>query len=264
MSRKKKEKPQYDLNVYTKSGKLRKRKRKQSREYFKQETEDAIIEYLLCDDEDTDKKNEIFTKHIYYSFNKLAENLINTFRFYYMDVEKIEHLQHEVVIFLRDKLNDGLYDQSKGKAYSYFGTIAKRYLITYNDNNYKKIKQEVGLEEVDENKKIYGELIRENDEQDLFNFINSFVKYMDVNMIKHFPVEKDLQIAEAVMDIFKRREENEIFSKKYFYLCVREITGQSTPNITRVIKDIKSIYKKCFNKYYEDGSLDTDDDPYLF
>ena len=41
--------------------------------------------------------------------------------------------------FLLEKLH--LYKQEKGKAFSYFGTIAKRYLILYNNNNYKKLKQ---------------------------------------------------------------------------------------------------------------------------
>ena len=36
-----------------------------------------------------------------------------------------------------------IYKPEKGKAFSYFGTIAKRYLIVYNENNYKKLESEL-------------------------------------------------------------------------------------------------------------------------
>ena len=111
----------------TKRGQPRKRKPKEPRIYFTQDTEDAIIEYLASKDQDF--RNLIYKERIEYGFYKLAENIIHTFKFYYTDSDTIEELKHEVVTFLLEKLH--LYDQSKGKAYSYFGTIAKRYLIIY-------------------------------------------------------------------------------------------------------------------------------------
>ena len=46
------------------------------------------------------------------------------------------------------------FQQGKGKAFSYFGTIAKRYLILYNNNNYKKLKQKTGVDAVDTDQSI--------------------------------------------------------------------------------------------------------------
>ena len=53
----------------------------------------------------------------------------------------LEHLQHEIITFLLSKIH--LFDPSRGaKAYSYFGTIVKRWLILYNTKNYnKKVKK---------------------------------------------------------------------------------------------------------------------------
>ena len=121
--------------LLTKKGTARKRKPKQPINYFTQETENAIIEYLRL--RSPKKRNKIFNEKINYAFHKLAENIIHTFKFYYTEVNTISELQHEVVAFLLEKLH--LYDQNKGKAYSYFGTIAKRYLILYNNANYKKL-----------------------------------------------------------------------------------------------------------------------------
>ena len=128
----------YDLDIFaeddvialTKRGLPRKRKPKEPRIYFTQDTEDAIVEYLITTD--MAERNRIYNDRIKYGFYKLAENIIHTFKFYYTEVDNINELKHEVIAFLLEKLH--LYDDTKGKAYSYFGTIAKRYLIVYNNN----------------------------------------------------------------------------------------------------------------------------------
>ncbi len=141
--------------LLTKKGTVRKRKPKKANVYFTQETEDAIIEYLKCKDQDI--RNKIFNEKINYSFHKLAENIIHTFKFYYTEVDTIPELQHEVVAFLLEKLH--LYNQNKGKAFSYFGTIAKRYLILYNNANYKKLKDKAPVEAIDEDKSIFIDIV---------------------------------------------------------------------------------------------------------
>ena len=85
-------------------------------------------------------RSQIYSEQIHFPFYKLTQNIIHTFKFYYTEVENLEDLQHEIMIFLLDKIH--LFDPSKGaKAYSYFGTIVKRWLIVYNNKNYnKKIK----------------------------------------------------------------------------------------------------------------------------
>ena len=120
----------------------KKRGRKSTRMYFTHDTELAIGEYLAYNNEAT--RNKIFNERINYAFHKLAENIIHTFKFYYTEVNTIDELKHEVVAFLLEKLH--LYKQEKGKAYSYFGTIAKRYLILYNNANYKKLKEKADVE----------------------------------------------------------------------------------------------------------------------
>lgn len=257
MPRKKTEKKEVSLDpeIYTKSGKLRKRRRKKSREYFTKDTEDAIVAYLKSDD--PVERNKLFNEKIDYSFHKLAEFIIHTFKFYYTEMTNVEDLKHEVVAFLLDKLHH--YNPEKGKAFSYFGTIAKRYLIVYNENNYKQMKIRGDMEEVDEDKKVYNELIRESDNIDLSSFMNSYVKHVDENIDSIFVNEVDKSIAQAVIQIFRRRENLEVFNKQHFYLYVREITGQNTANVTKVIKVLKSEYKKQLTVMYFDGELETDE-----
>ena len=146
-------------------------KKKKGVQYFTQETEDSIVLYNNTDD--LSLKNRIYEGKIHKAFKKLAENIIHTFKFYYTEVDNIEDLQHEVEVFLFTKMH--LYDQTKGtKAYSYFGTIAKRYLIVYNENNYRKLQEKADVDESDDDQmQLY-----ENDKsiENLFNE-NNFISY---------------------------------------------------------------------------------------
>ena len=112
----------------------KKRGRKSKRLYFTEDTEQAIVEYLASDDQD--ERNKIYNRRIHYSFYKLAENLIHTFKFYYTEVDDLEDLKHEVICFLLEKLH--YFKVGKGKAFSYFSIVGKNYLILYNNKNYAK------------------------------------------------------------------------------------------------------------------------------
>ena len=248
------ENTQESIILLTQKGKLRKRKPKQSIQYFTQETEDAIIEYLITDDEIV--RNRIFNEKINYAFHKLAENIIHTFKFYYTEVNTINELKHEVVCVLLEKLSK--YKQGKGKAYSYFGTIAKRYLIVYNTNNYKKMKGKATLLEVDEDKNITEGLIREhnvNIYSEEPQLINYYINYIDSNLFKLFPKDKEAKVADAIMELFRKRENIDILSKKAIYIYIREITDSPTPVITKFIKTLKDIYIKANNQYQEQGYI---------
>src|SRR6056300_230341 len=136
----------------------KKKRKKKSNNYFTHETELAINRYN--ETEDIKKKNEIYQKEIHYPFFKLTQNLIHTFKFYYTEESNLEDLQHEVITFLLTKLH--LFYPTKGaKAYSYFGTVAKRYLIASNEKNYKKRMQMLSLDSIsreEEGEWTHGEL----------------------------------------------------------------------------------------------------------
>jgi len=254
MPRKKKEKKVLDLEIYTKSGKLRKRRRKKSKEYFDQNTENAIIEYINSDDQE--KRNFLFNTRINYSIHKLAENIIHTFKFYYTDLINYSELQHEVVSFLLGKMH--LYDNKKGKAYSYLGTIAKRYLIQYNDKNYKEKKKRGDIEEIMDERLVYEDVGTDPNEKRLYNIIDSYVNHLETKIDWYFLDDKEKDIVLVVIDFFKKRETLEIFNKQIFYLYVKEITGQNSIAITKVIKKLKYIYAKVLNEYDTTGGLKTD------
>jgi hypothetical protein len=235
-----------------KRGQPRKRKPKEPRIYFTSDTEEAIIEYLASSDQDF--RNRVYRDRIEYAFYKLAENIIHTFKFYYTDSDTIEELKHEVVTFLLEKLH--LYDQSKGKAFSYFGTIAKRYLIVYNNNNYKKLQERADIEELDEDVYVPSDSSNNSgDNTEINSFINQYTQYVDKYLYQLFPKTQDAKTADAIIELFRKRETLEIFNKKALYIYIREITDTSTPHITKVTKKLDILRTRLFNEYYEHGYI---------
>ena len=244
-------KPEEAEVTLTKDGKVRKRRPKKSIDYFTLDTQQAILDYRLETSQAI--RNKIFNEKIYYAFYKLAENIIHTFKFYHTEVDNINELKHEVIAFLLEKLH--LYKEEKGKAYSYFGTIAKRYLIVYNNNNYKRLKGKAPVSDVDEDKTITNELLltQKNDLEDS-NFIDLYIKEIDDKLLNIFPKAQEARVADAILELFKKRESLDIFNKKALFIYIKEITDAPTPIITKVIKVMKEIYKDMLNQYLEEGT----------
>jgi hypothetical protein len=241
-----------DLTVYTKKGTLRKRKPKKDRNYFTQDTEDAIVEYVKS--EDQDERNKIYRERIHYAFTKLTENLIHTYKYYYTDNHSVEELQHNAIIFLLERLEK--FQPGKGKAYSYFGTIAKRYFIFNNANNYKKLKTHTDIETINEDSDVEKELVfNQFEDSSLSHFLDSYVKFIELHLERLFPKDIEKKVADCILVLFKNRENLDIFNKKAFYIFIKEMVDVDTLIITKVIKKFKMLYTDLYNEYTIHGYI---------
>jgi hypothetical protein len=82
-------------------------------------------------------------------------------------------------------------------------------------------------------------------------FIDLFINHVDKKLWNYFPKEEDAKTADAIMELFRKRENLDIFNKKGIYIYIREMTDQSTPQITKIIKKLKNIYKELLSQYLE-------------
>lgn len=231
-------------------------RKKSKANYFTKETEDYIVKYNTSTD--IEYRQQIFTEHIYLPFYKLAENIIHTFKFYYTDVNKIEDLKHEIVsILLEQKISK--FDPTNGaKAYSYFGTIVKRWLISYNNTNYKKLKQ-VGSWDTFEDSYIPNTVDSTDSSSQitLAMFIDRWVEETYDKLEILFDKDEDMNIADAILTIFKTRNDLELFKKKALYIYIREMTNCKTPNLTKVIQVLKSDFYEKYLDLYDRGLIST-------
>ena len=232
--------------------KVAKPKKKTKNYYFNQTTENAIIRYNNTDD--AKLKNKIYTQHISYPFDKLAENIIHTFKFYYFDVPS-EQVKHEVVSFL--VMNMHKFKEGKGKAFSYFSIVAKNYLILHNNKNYKNYKIHDKMDVLDYSNNIKD--MQKNSEVANFNqeYVTEMLDYWDNNLTNVFRRQKDILVADAVLEMFRRRENIENFNKKALYILIREMTGSKTQHITRIVNLMKKYNMNLMTEFRNTGQIDT-------
>ena len=229
----------------TKAGKPRKkpgRPKSKKKLYFGPEVQDAIVRYNLS--ESDSERNRIYGKEIHKAFDKLCENIINTFKFTYFDCP-FEDIKQEVTSFL--VMNMHKYDHTKGsKAFSYFSIVAKNYLILHNNANYKKLKSHTNLDKLSRHSS--------NEYQpgtvDIKELTKEVIRYFEFNIEKIFKKKRDKDIAYAILELIKKTEEIENFNKKALYILIREMTNVNTSHITSVVNVFKKHYPKIIDEYY--------------
>ena len=145
--------------------------------YFTMDTEAAIIEYNKSND--FKLRNKIYEESIKYPFEKLAENILNTFKFSYFDVSK-QDIQMEVVSTLIEKIH--MFKEGRGKAFSYFSIVAKNHLILKNNGNSKRFKKTALLSEMPESWNPPNDFNEVQRGDEFMEFKDLMLKYWDQNL----------------------------------------------------------------------------------
>jgi hypothetical protein len=203
--------------------KRRKRKKKGKNYYFNQGTEKAIIRYNNTDDPRL--KNIIYNEHIRAAFDKLAENIIHTFKFYYFDVGSEE-------------------------------VVAKNYLILNNNKNYKMGKIHSEMSVLDYKRNLMGESSSAESAEKATLFVDELQRFWDTNLTNIFRRDKDIRVADSVLHIFRIKDNIENFNKKALYILIREMTGSNTQHITRIINVMKKYNKRLQHEFDRYGMVD--------
>ena len=228
-----------------------KKRRKKSKIYFGTPAQEAIIEYNKS--KDPAERSKIYEERIKFPFEKLAENVMNTFKFTYFDVPKID-VQMEVVSTMVEKMH--MFQEGKGRAFSYFTIIAKNHLILKNNGNYKRWKQNSLLSQMPETWNPENDHYEVEENNEFKEFKQIMLDYWDINLSTVFTKKRDIQIADAVLELFRRSEHIENFNKKHLYLLIREMTDCKTHYITKVVNVMKQHQKKMLNEYLEHGYIE--------
>ena len=82
-----------------------------------------------------------------------------------------------------------------------------------------------------------------------------YVDYCTNNIYTLFPKENDAKIADAILELFRKRENLDIFNKKALYIYIREIIDVKTPKITKIADKLYDIFKRNYIFYLENGHI---------
>ena len=108
----------------------------------------------------------------------------------------------------------------------------------------------------------YGDsLTNKQDEKDTAQFneqyVDEMLDYWEENLTNIFRRQKDILVADAVLEMFRRRENIENFNKKALYILIREMTGSKTQHITRIVNVMKKYNLRLQMEFANTGQIDT-------
>ena len=143
-------------------------------------------------------------------------------------------------------------------------------MIASNQKNYKKRLELLSLDnlniEQEDGEFVHGDVLDINGIQtdskvyhpidEVSEFLDLYIKYCTDNIYELFPKDEEAQIADAILELFRKREHITIFNKKALYIYIREIIDVKTPRITKVANELGNLYKKQYAFYVENGYAD--------
>ena len=210
--------------------------------------------------EDQEIRNKIYIEKLKYPFEKLVENVFNTFKFSYFETGPVE-IQQECVNHL--VMNVHKFDVSRGtKSFSYFSIIAKNFLIALNNSTYKRFNTHDTIScdpDSVEGRSIESKLVKISphyDQKNTMLLVEKLIEYFDNNIKIIFKKEKEIKIAEAINEMLRQHHRIEEFNKKAIYLMIREISNCKTCQITKIINKMICHYRRLCKEWIITGDID--------
>ena len=214
--------------------------------YFGEEQERAVVNYLESTDET--EKNKIFNEYLREPLIIMVESIIRRYKLYRKDLE-FEEIHNDTMSFLITKINK--FDHTKNhKAYSYFGTICKNYLMGAIQKDTKEQNRQISYDDISSDIE---------DRTDLSYVIDEYIiDYRDVIIkltisLEEFMEDEDLteneqKLGYALLEIFNNFDrifqvgDGNKFNKNLILLSLREMTSLSTKEIRISLKRFKKMY----------------------
>jgi hypothetical protein len=235
------------LSSITEDVSSKKRGRKAQKEnYFDIREEDAVRNFLIATT--SEEKNKIYNQFLKGPLDKMISSIIRRYKLYRKDMN-FEEIHADTHSFLMTKVDKFKPSKNK-KAYSYFGTICKNYLMGQIIKDQKETNRKISYEDVSS---------ALEQRPDMVYIIDDYTLRMDVVIsvytkeLKDFIDKENLNDNEkklgfALVDLFDNYEtifsstDNNKFNKNIILLSLREMTNLSTKEIRTSIKKFKKLY----------------------
>ena len=238
---------QETLSAQTEDVLSKKRGRKAVKEnYFDVREETAVRNFLIA--ETSEEKNKIYNEFLRAPLDKMISSIIRRYKLYRKDMDFIE-IHTDTHSFLMTKVDKFKPSKNK-KAYSYFGTICKNYLMGQIIKDQKETNRKVSYEDISAALEERPDMIYRIDE-DLVQsdiLISQYLKELKEFIETENLSENEEKLGYALIDLFDNYEtifsgaDNNKFNKNVILLSLREMTNLSTKEIRSSIKRFKKLY----------------------
>ena len=214
--------------------------------YFDVREETAVRNYLLT--ESSYEKNKIYNEFLRGPLDKMISSIIRRYKLYRKDMD-FNEIHVDTHSFLMTKVDKFKPDKNK-KAYSYFGTICKNYLMGQIIKDQKETNRKISYEDISSSIEERPDMSYRIDE-DIVESDVIILKYLEE--LKEFIETENLndnekKLGYALVDLFDNYQtifsgaDNNKFNKNVILLSLREMTNLSTKEIRSSIKRFKKLY----------------------
>tara|TARA_R110000851_G_scaffold48370_4_gene116992 strand:- start:1069 stop:1773 length:705 start_codon:yes stop_codon:yes gene_type:complete len=225
--------------------------------YFGEPQEQAVRAFLTATT--FTEKNEIYRDHLYAPLNTMIESIIRRYRLY-RDGMVFEDIHSDTLSFLITKA--GKFKPAKGKkAYSYFGTICKNYLMGKIIKDRKERNRSISYEDIsssiEQNEK-YSYIMDGDTDPNTTEVIKRLIDEIEGFMLTTTLSENETKIGFALIDIFSNYEQvfehgsSNKFNKNLVLLSLREMTNLTTKEIRSSLKKYRNLYSILIKDIRED------------
>ena len=225
----------------------KKRGRKAQKEnYFDIREENAVKNFLIA--ETAEEKNKIYNEFLRSPLDKMISSIIRRYKLYRKDMD-FNEIHTDTHSFLMTKVDKFKPSKNK-KAYSYFGTICKNYLMGQIIKDQKEMNRKVSYEDISSALEERADMSYTIDEEVLeMDFV--IASYLDE--LKEYVKDGELNDNEkklgfALIELFDNYQsiffgsQNNKFNKNVILLSLREMTNLNTKEIRTSIKRFKKLY----------------------
>lgn len=228
---------------------LKKKGRKpKSDNYFDEREELAVRQFLSATT--FDDKNKIYNQSLRKPLDKMISSIIRRYKLYRkgMDFQEIHTDTHSFLMTKMDKFKPS----KEKKAYSYFGTICKNYLMGQIIKDQKDMNRKISYEDISSD-------LENTDREDLIYYIESeditseqiidrFLENLIEILQEKGLSENERKLGESLYEVFLNYDsifistDNNKFNKNIILLSLREMTNLSTKEIRSSMKKYKKVY----------------------
>ena len=244
------------LSAETTSDLVKKRGRKATTvNYFDVAEEAAVRRYLTA--ETFEEKNAIYNEFLRGPLDKMISSIIRRYKLYRKDMNFTD-IHTDTHSFLMTKV-DKFKPSKEKKAYSYFGTICKNYLMGQIIKDQKDTNRKISYEDISSSLEqrpdmvYYMELEKTETDDIIQGFLSELRHYVDNEPL----TENEKKLGISLLELFENYKtiflgtDNNKFNKNIILLSIREMTNLSTKEIRTAMKRFKKLYYVVLNKIIE-------------
>jgi len=235
---------------------LKKRGRKTTNtNYFDVVEENAVRMYLTA--ETFEEKNQIYNEFLRGPLDKMISSIIRRYKLYRKDMDFTD-IHTDTHSFLMTKVDKFKPSKNK-KAYSYFGTICKNYLMGQIIKDQKDTNRKVSYEDISSNLEnrpdmvYYMEFEKTEADDVIQEFLDELKRYLEKEQL----TDNETKLGIALLELFENYKtiflgsDNNKFNKNIILLSIREMTNLSTKEIRTAMKRFKKLYYVVLNGIIE-------------